>query len=310
MADTSDFLVSLEGQAANIKLLTTSKLTSTKLPDHPNYGTIHVLHNDIKLSRTTLLLIHGNSSSARIFLRLLSHPSLTQYNLIAFDLPGHGSSTNSPLPAKAYTQKAYASAAFHVLDNFKVPQAIILGWSLGGHIALEMIAQSPSRTAAALIFGSPPVSNASEAAVCRGFTFGLDWRNVMPARDDLSAAEMDTYARNQGDGFEAFMLEDITRCDQQARKVMWEDFAAGGCSDQREIVKGREVLLGVVNGKDDPYIDLEYIRGLEYGRLWKGVCWELDGCKHAPFWGKPELFGLLVEAFVNDVANGDEKFSV
>jgi len=97
------------------------------------------------------------------------------------------------------------------------------------------------------------------------------------------------------------MLADVRRTDGKARKEMFAAFAKGVGSNQREVVGRPEKLIAVINGKGDPFIHLDYIRDLNYGRLWKGECFELDGLKHAPFWGNPEKFVCLLEEFLKDV---------
>jgi len=56
------------------------------------------------------------------------------------DLPGSG---YSPPPRDEYTIAGCASAVWSLLDNLSVPRTNIIGFSLGGAVALEMAAQRP-----------------------------------------------------------------------------------------------------------------------------------------------------------------------
>jgi pimeloyl-ACP methyl ester carboxylesterase len=50
-----------------------------------------------------ILMVHGNSFCREVFRHQL-HSSLTvNHRLIAFDLPGHGESSNAPDPERTYT---------------------------------------------------------------------------------------------------------------------------------------------------------------------------------------------------------------
>ena len=78
------------------------------------------------------------------------------YRLISFDLPGHGESSDAPDPARSYTMPGYADAAVAVLDHMGVAEAAVFGWSLGGHIGIEMIPRFPGLRGL-MISGTPPV---------------------------------------------------------------------------------------------------------------------------------------------------------
>src|SRR5690348_3953343 len=56
-----------------------------------------------------ILLVHGNSSSSRIWQKQLQGPLGTKYRLIAIDLPGHGASSPAPDPEQGYSGPGYAA---------------------------------------------------------------------------------------------------------------------------------------------------------------------------------------------------------
>ena len=82
---------------------------------------------------------------------------------------------------------------------------------------------------------------------------------------------------------------------------MFEAFVAGHGIDQREIVGTSSVLLAVVNGGDEPFVDLDYVDGVPYANLWEGRCHRLPGLGHAPFWEAPDVFDPVLERFLRDV---------
>jgi pimeloyl-ACP methyl ester carboxylesterase len=280
------------------------------------HGTIYIVHSGSK-NGTPLLLIHGNSFCSSIWWPLLTSEKLCRnYHVIAFDLPGHGKSSNAPNPETSYTQPAYADAALRVLASFDQhyssssslssssastnAPAVVLGWSLGGHVALEMLAAQPQVVLGAMLVGTPPVG---PGEVERGFAFGGDARQALAARDDLGEAEMDSFARNCAEApYEEWMGETVRRTDQRARKIMFDAFLEGKCADQRKVVAESDALIAVVNGKEDPFIELEFINSLHYKRLWTGKCVELEGLKHAPFWAisNRESFIELLIKFIED----------
>src|SRR5215831_11469918 len=106
--------------------------------------------------KTPVLLIHGNSSCRDVFHYQLEAPFAASYRMIAFDLPGHGQSSDAPDPQRSYTRPGLADAAIELLDKLGVAEAIVFGWSLGGHIGIEMIPRFPGMRGL-MITGAPPV---------------------------------------------------------------------------------------------------------------------------------------------------------
>lgn len=88
---------------------------------------------------TPLLLIHGNSSCRGVFARQTAAGWGAKHRLISFDLPGHGESGDALDPARTYSRTGLAACVVEVLERLGVNEAIVLGWSLGGHVAIEML---------------------------------------------------------------------------------------------------------------------------------------------------------------------------
>ena len=103
------------------------------------------------------MLIHGNSSSSRAFSRQLGGPLGKRFRLVAFDLPGHGASDDAKDPS-AYSLPGHAQAVRGAIDALGLGDAWFVGWSLGGHIALEM-APGLTKARGFLIFGTPPIGS-------------------------------------------------------------------------------------------------------------------------------------------------------
>jgi pimeloyl-ACP methyl ester carboxylesterase len=249
-----------------------------------------------------ILLIHGNSFCSKIFKHILASPLSKSHRIIAFDLPGHGESANAIDPARSYNQPAYAEAAVELLNHLGVKEVIVMGWSLGGHIGIEMLPLFPG-IKGLMIVGTPPVGCA-KGELNKAFTFGPEgWQTSFAARDDLTDEEITAFAEACADPpYEEWMRECVKRTDQRARKMMFVHFDEGKCGDQRKIVGETKVPTAVVNGANEPYINLEFVKSVEYGNLWGGECIEMKGFLHAPFWAKPEEFQVILEKFIEDVS--------
>ena len=251
-----------------------------------------------------ILFLHGNSSSSRIFHPLFRSRLATPTRaLLAFDLPGHGASTDAPDPEDAYTMPAYARAAALVLHHAGVTDVVVVGWSLGGHNGIEMLALSAAEahgvTVRGLVMtGTPPTARGNPDAGFRAVP-GMRYS----AARDLSDEECRDMAKGAVGrvNVQPWMAEATRRTDGRAREVVWRRWREGYGCDQMEVV-GRKggPLVAVINGTDEYAVSLDFVDGIKYGNLWKEKCFRIDGATHAPFWEKEEEYLELLDEFVQD----------
>lgn len=135
-----------------------------------SHGTLAI--SEVGTNEPVLLLIHGNSFCSKIWRHILNSSLNKSHRIIAFDLPGHGESSNAANPEQDYTQPGYARATVELLLKLDVKEVIVFGWSLGGHIGIEMIPLAPSaglKIKGLMVVGTPPVGYGD---LDRGFTLG------------------------------------------------------------------------------------------------------------------------------------------
>jgi pimeloyl-ACP methyl ester carboxylesterase len=211
-----------------------------------------------------IVFLHGNSMSKEVFRGLMSGPLGEKHRLIALDLPGHGKSSNAHYPAETYTMAGYADCVVEVMQAMGIQQAAFYGWSLGGHVALELMARWPG-TVGAMISGTPPVGVTPEA-IQAGFQpipqIGLAGKPDF-SEDDVALFAMATC----GAAADESVRQMIRRTDGQARQIMFASLLAGQASDQKRIVETSPVPVAVVNGANDPLVNLDYVGGLNYANL-------------------------------------------
>jgi 2-succinyl-6-hydroxy-2,4-cyclohexadiene-1-carboxylate synthase len=114
--------------------------------------------------RQTLVLLHGFTGSAASWIDLL--PGLLQpgRRLIALDLPGHGYSDAPAQPARYAIERCSADICAALLAlGVGAQEAVLLGYSLGGRIALS-IACAGFLRALILESASPGISDPGERA--------------------------------------------------------------------------------------------------------------------------------------------------
>lgn len=260
-------------------------------------------------STPIILFLHGNSSNSTIFKPLLTNASLVaNYTLIIFDLPGHGQSSDAPDPEKSYHQPAYAEAALEVLQHYGVKDVIVIGWSLGGHNAIELIPilagpmnKTGIRMLGMMAVGTPPCADRKQIA--KGFYGDIHMSiaaSEKVAHDDLVEFAHTMTKRKPA---EQWLIDTTLRTDGRARRIMFENFLEGKGSDQAKVIEDwTDGWVAIVNGGAEPFVNLDYCDEIckNVPKLWKGKCIRVEGLEHGPFYENPEAFTPLFLEFVKD----------
>ena len=142
------------------------------------------LHSETTGEGTPVVLLHGWALNLRVFDGLAAALAPT-HRVTAIDLPGHG---RSPWRA-GLTPAAIADRLLEVLPE----RCTLLGWSLGGQLALRVAARAPARVNRLVLVASTPK-----------FVAGGDWpHGLEPEVLQRFAAGLETdYARTVSDFLE------------------------------------------------------------------------------------------------------------
>ncbi|WP_133501441.1 pimeloyl-ACP methyl ester esterase BioH [Cognatilysobacter terrigena] len=156
----------------------------------------------------SLALIHGWAMHGGLF-KPLAERLRDRYTLHLVDLPGHGHARDSDIPLDP-----------HVLSSLlvdAVPDAVWLGWSLGGQFALRNALEHPDRVRGLVLLASSP-----------RFVTGEDWpHGVKPTlfRDFGEALSQDF--RGTLDGFLALEALGSTSAQAELRDLRAHAFERG-----------------------------------------------------------------------------------
>jgi len=97
-----------------------------------------------------LVLIHGVGLDHTMWERQVSELSRV-YRVIAYDMQGHGQSACPPGP---YSLAQFADQLLALLDGLDIPQAHVLGFSMGGLVAQKFAIEAPNRVKTLVIANS------------------------------------------------------------------------------------------------------------------------------------------------------------
>ena len=98
----------------------------------------------------SIVFIHGWMDSMTDSDR--NAPALAaQFNVLRFDLPGHGRSQR----IARYTFETYVEAALAVIARFDPPEPVLVGHSMGAMVAAELHLRAPGRWPAVILLDPP-----------------------------------------------------------------------------------------------------------------------------------------------------------
>ena len=245
------------------------------------------------------LLVHGNSSSKAVFAGQLASPLGEAHRLIAIDLLGNGASDNAIDPARTYSLPGLADAAIETLKAMGIERASVFGWSLGGHVAMEMIVRFPGLVGL-MVSGAPPISPTLES-IQAGFK--PNPLVMLIGKQDFTAEEVAGFGQGTyGALFDDRFRKTIERADGRMRRMTFENLMAGIPADEKRAAQEASMPIAFVNGAEDPFVNLDYVAGLRCRNLWEDHCFVLRGLGHVPFLQEPKTFNPIFGRFLDDMA--------
>ena len=170
-----------------------------------------------------LLLLHGWGLHGGVWDTLC--PKLTPYlRVTRVDLPGHGRSRDVPMPHSLTELALQTMAAVP-------PGAVVLGWSLGGLVALEAALRMPQRLRGLILANSTPRFVSTE-----------DWPHAMPPEQLEQFAE--SLATDFRETLQHFLSLQV-RGEDSARaslRQLRDSLFAHGEPDTGSLATGLEIL--------------------------------------------------------------------
>ncbi len=252
-----------------------------------------------------VLLVHGNTSSANAFARILKSGQLTNRRVVAIDLPGYGNSDDT-----TYDVATFTSVIAQAAVELGVDDGVMVGWSLGGDFLLQSAHLLPD-VKGYFLFGTAPVGGGppglspflspseSYAGVATQYGFIAD----------LTTAQIDEYVtaffRPGYDHIPGFFNNDGYRTDPGTRQAVLT--AASGLDPsfvaEVPVVQNLTVPIALVHAQNDAFVRLEYLQAIAPGipNLWKDKVIVVPASGHALQWERPLAFDILLAAFIADL---------
>ena len=254
---------------------------------------------DTQGGKQAIIFIHGNSSCKEVF-RHQFEALHDEYRCVAFDLPGHGVSPNAN-PDKDYNLAAYAQIVAELVDSLKLGQPIVLGWSLGGYIALEYAAAGHPFAGLA-ICGTSPVRTYPDD-MPKGYIASPHME--LAGKRFHSRCEKGEYAKHtigMPKMSEPILWQAVWRTDGQAREQAFAKLKTTNWQRQIGVIQNGNRPFVMINGPNDPFINHSYCARPEFGTSFSAEPILIEGAGHAPFLENPVHFMQAFSRFVDTSA--------
>lgn len=165
----------------------------------------------------TFLLIHGLGDEAdswrKVFPLLMGRGRVA-----ALDLPGFGRSDH---PKRAYTLTFFADTVGALLENLKIPQAVLVGNSMGAAVALRVALRRADLVARLVLVDGPPVRSKLSKVQMMFLIPGLGEKIYNSFRSSQDAAYESL--RPYYDNLDALPLEDRQFLRERVWDRVWSD---------------------------------------------------------------------------------------
>ncbi len=243
-------------------------------------------------ARPRLVLLHGWGSSAAVFAALAG--ALAEFaDVGTLELPAHGERRAEPFPRDSQRLLDWLHA--------RVPAGVVLvGWSLGGQLALRLALRHPRHLAALVTIATSPCFLRKP-----DWPFGMApsaWDAFRTGLAHDPAAQLARFAALQAHG------------DRHARELVRELRAAAGAgpesagellaaldelgaSDLREQLAGLRTASLHVLGERDAIVDARVADELLRLQPQASV-WVVPGAAHAPLLGAPRALAARIADFI------------
>jgi 3-oxoadipate enol-lactonase len=115
--------------------------------------------------RTTVLMLHGIGGGHLAFAPQIETFATAGYRAVAWDMPGYGHSA----PIEPYTFKGLAQSCIQLIEALQCGRVVLLGHSMGGMVAQEVVARRPELVSHLVLCGTSPAFGKPDGEWQRNF---------------------------------------------------------------------------------------------------------------------------------------------
>jgi esterase len=201
---------------------------------------------DSNLDPPALIALHAHWMEAQTFAPL-AKALAPEWRVIALDQRGHGDSGH----ASSYTREDYIGDLATLYELLELPDAVLLGNSLGGVNAFQFAARHPEKVRGMIIEDIGAVVSDAD------LSFMLAWAGTFPTREALAerigqrfAPFLEESFRETADGWKvAFEPSELLQSQKNLMGNYWIDWIASSCPAL--VLRGRDSRVTTAEVTDE-----------------------------------------------------------
>lgn len=244
----------------------------------------------------SIVCIHGNSSSANYFSCLVDDSTI-QHPIITLELKGHGANQIEEPQVSDFLFESQKKALIQQIDALK-DNVLLIGHSLGGHLAME-IAPMLKNLSALVVMGAPPIKKPM---------------NVQEAIEPNAA--LNVFFEEEPD--EHALVEAIRSCVVESSIVpaIVADFKAahplvrkaaalnvmqGNLGDEFSLFTQLEAPRYIIASDSDPAVRRSYLTAVQKACMGSCSIFDIENCGHYHTLEQPKVFNSILKSILSEV---------
>ncbi|MDN3594661.1 alpha/beta fold hydrolase [Zunongwangia endophytica] len=246
--------------------------------------------------RGTIVCIHGNSSSAKVYDDLLASKDISQTKM-AIDLLGHGNNQPDNVDFNEYS---FSAQRQFLLENIKEidDEILLIGNSMGGHLAIEISTEIP-QLKGLVIMGTPPLKktvNVEEAfiPVVALNTFLTENPNEDEIRETLDKVILNKSKIE-------LVTHDFKNTNPLVRKAIAIDLMENRLFNQYLIFTELNLPKYIISGDADLSVNREYLERVKNACNESCKIIDIQNCGHYPSLDQPLKFIDIIKKVATEI---------
>jgi pimeloyl-ACP methyl ester carboxylesterase len=249
-----------------------------------------MIHYEVFGRGTPVVLLHGWLGSWRYWMPTMEALA-GDHRTYALDFWGFG---DSDKPGDRYSIADYAQLVEDFLDGLGIPQAILIGHSLGGVVALRVALERPQRVEK-LVLVDTPIKGSGLSISLKLARNPLSRFLARPRT--LIGLWVRALKRVSSDWTEMYeeIVEDTEKLDHDAVQQSVENMLNLDLTDKLHQIYAHTL---VVYGARDEFVDPSQAAFFANGAMATAQIVVLEDCRHFPFLDQPSKFNRLLKEFL------------
>ncbi len=263
-----------------------------------NINTTNISINQSKESGFAILFIHGNTLSSKYFESQLNSDILSDFRLISFDLPGHGNSEKAYNSENLYCFDGLVDIIKQQVDKLELKDFILVGHSLGGHIAIQALNNIPN-VKGIMVCGTPPLAIPPrfDLAFLPEPKAEAFFKPAITEKEALGIVDL----LNTKHEFKEKLVADILSSDPLFRQFLFGSIAQGRFKDEIQTLNNFNGPVCISFGENENIVNKDYINSIQIDNIWKGKVQEIENSGHLSQLDNPIAFNYLLFDFVSNI---------